>query len=97
MGVSVGVAGAGVSVGGGSGVLVGDGFGVLVGDGFGVFVADSGVEVGELTPALPIASVRTIRGATHMARSPVGDPLESTVRMKLTLLPASELKSISAG
>ena len=98
IGVSVGVAGAEVSVEGGSGVVVGGESGVLVGDGFGVSVAGSGVEVGvTTTPAPPIASVRTIRGATHTARSPAGDPLESTVSMKLTFLPANELKSMSAG
>ncbi len=69
--------------------------GVLAGVSFGagVAVGVSGSEGAEP----PMDAGRNIRGATQRARSPVGSPLDMTVRMKWTVLPANELRSISTG
>ena len=63
-------------------VLVGVGLGVSVG----AVVSVTGALVGSgaVTPLPPTEADRTIRGATHSARSPRALPLASTVRMKLT-------------
>ena len=55
-----------------------------------------GVEVGVPGPGVGVAGVdpnRTIAGFDHKARSPVADPVASTVKMNLTSCPANELRS----
>jgi hypothetical protein len=53
------------------------------------------VPVGVEVAVVDVPPGRSMRGATHKARSPVFAPEESTVRINLTSLPFSELRSTS--
>jgi len=79
--VLVGIAGTGVNVFVG---ITGMGVGVFVGTGTNVPVIGISVGVGTTDISPPIAVVRNIWAATQVARSFVGAPFASTVRMNLT-------------
>jgi hypothetical protein len=80
---------------------VGVAVGPVVPVGVGVAVGGVVVPVGVAVPVsvgVAVAEVepdRSMRGPTHKARSPVFTPAESTVKINLTSLPASALRSTS--
>mgnify|MGYP003542168822 CR=1 FL=1 len=85
-----------VRVGGGVGVSVavaGTGTTVCVDPGTG---SAEGVAVADAVGKGRTGPLRTMAGATHIARSPVGEPFALILKMNLTFFPASGLKSISA-
>ena len=85
-----------VRVGGGVGVSVAvAGTGTTVCVDPGTVVADGVADAGTVGTD-GSAPLRTMAGATHIARSPVGEPFALTLKMNLTFFPASGLKSISA-
>ncbi len=64
---------------------------VAVAVGIGSVVVATGIKVGVADGIEPPA--RTMRGAIHTARSPLGEPLASTSKKNSTFLPARDDRS----